>query len=256
MDGAAMQKASTAALRRHMDRLVEGAFGAQATDRDLLQRFSGQHEQAAFEVLFRRHAPMVLAVARRVLGSPHDAEDVCQAAFLVLAQKAGGQRWQSSVAGWLHKTAHQLALKLRTSAQRRTRREGSAVPPRSANPLAEISAQELLAILDEELLMLAERVREPLVLCYLQGATRDEAARRLGCPLATLKKRLERGRELLHAALGRRGLGLSAVLLGTLLSQQTAAAALLARQTAEAAATLAAGKPVAGIVSARVVELL
>src|SRR5438128_387118 len=116
---------------------------------------------------------MVLAVARRVLGNAHDAEDVCQAAFLLLARKAGAQRWQASVASWLYKAAHQLALKLRTAAMRRTRREGNAAPPRSANPLADISAQELLALLDEELLKLPERLRAPLVLCYLQGATRD-----------------------------------------------------------------------------------
>ena len=59
---------------------------------------------------------MVLATGRRVLGNAHDAEDVCQAAFLLLAQKASSQCWQTSVASWLHKTAHLLALKARTAA--------------------------------------------------------------------------------------------------------------------------------------------
>jgi hypothetical protein len=97
------------------------------------------------------------------------------------------------------------------------------------------------------------------VLCYLQGATRDEAAQRLGCPLATLKKRLERGRDRLHAALVRRGLGLSAVLLGTLVTRQTAdaaAAVVLARPTARAALALAARRPVDGAISSSVNQLV
>jgi hypothetical protein len=125
--------------------------------------------------------------------------------------------------------------------------------------LAEITGQELLTVLDEELLILPERLRAPLVLCYLQGATRDEAAQRLGCPLATLKKRLERGRARLHAALVRRGLGLSTVLLGTLLSEQSANAAAtigLARKTAQAALALTAGKLGDGMISSQVRQLV
>ncbi len=76
----------------------------------------------AFEVLFRCHGAMVLAVGRRILGDAHGAEDVCQAAFLLLAKKAPSQRWRPSVAGWLYATARQLALKARTAAARRTRR--------------------------------------------------------------------------------------------------------------------------------------
>jgi RNA polymerase sigma factor (sigma-70 family) len=229
------------------------------TDLDLLQRFSSARDQSAFEALFRRHGDMVLAVARRVLGNAQDAEDVCQAAFLLLAKKAGSQRWQPSIASWLFKTAHQLALKARTATARRARREEKAAPRLPANPLAEITGQELLAVLDEELLALPESLRGPLVLCYLQGATRDEAAHCLGCPLATLKNRLERARDRLHAALVRRGLGLSAVLLGTLLTEQSAPAATtvgLAGKTTEAALAVAAGVSFDGVVNSGVRQLL
>jgi DNA-directed RNA polymerase specialized sigma24 family protein len=91
-----------------------------------------------------------------------------------------------------------LALKVRTAASRRARREGRAAPRSPTNLLAEITGQELLAVLDEELLALPEPLCAPLVLCCLEGATRDEAAQRLGCPLATFKKRLERGRAQLQ----------------------------------------------------------
>lgn len=246
------------AVRRHLHQLAARHDDSRATDRELLRRFAARRDEAAFATLFRRHAAMVLAAGRRLLGNAHDAEDVCQAAFLLLARKASSPRWQTSVAGWLHKTAHLLALKARTAATRRARREAKAPARVPANPLAEITGQELLAALDEELLALPEPLRAPLVLCHLQGATRDEAARRLGCPLATLKKRLERGRARLHAALARRGLGLSAVLPATLLARQTAGALTLglARRTTRAALALAAGGSVDGVVPPGVSRLV
>jgi len=121
-----------------------------------------------------------------------------------------------------------------------------------------MTAQELLGILDEELLALPEPLRAPLVLCYLEGATRDEAAERLGCPLSTLKKRLERGRDRLHESLVRRALGLSAALLATLLFGQSAAAVPVAaaKKTAHAALALASGNGTEGVVSSRVGQLV
>jgi hypothetical protein len=152
-----------------------------------------------------------------------------------------------------------LALKLLRSRYRRSRRENRATPPTACNPLAEITGQELLAVLDQELLRLPEPLRAPLVLCYLQGATRDEAAQQLGCALALVKRRLELGRQRLHAALVRRGVGLSAVLLGVLTSQNAAHAAttaLLVGRTSRAACALAAGKSLVGIVPAQIIRLL
>ena len=238
--------------RRGVTALVARKIDAGAADRDLLTHFAGGKDEAAFAALVRRHGAMVLAAARRVLGNAHDAEDVCQATFLLLAKKASSSRWGISVAPWLHRTAHLLALKARTAAARRARREGRAARPEPANPLAEMTGQELLAVLDAELLALPESLRAPLVLCYLGGATRDEAAERLGCPLSTLKNRLERGRDRLHAALARRGLGLSAVLLGTLLIRQSTQAvpATLIEQTAQAAAAMTAGRGPGGFVPA------
>jgi RNA polymerase sigma factor (sigma-70 family) len=185
---------------------------SRATDRDLLNRFACSQDEAAFEVLVRRHGALVMSVARRVLGNEADAEDIFQTTFLLLAWKAASTAWQESVAGWLHRTAHHLACKARSAAQRRARHEKLAAPPGCANPLAQMTARELLAVLDEELLRLPDRYRVPLVLCYLKGATRDEAARELGCPPATVKSRLARGRDRLHRALERRGLTLAGVL--------------------------------------------
>ncbi len=228
------------------------------SDGELLRRFTERQDEAAFETLVRRHAPMVLAAGRRVLGSAHEAEDVSQAAFLILAQKAASRRWGPSVAGWLYRVAHLLAVRARRTATRRARREGvTTATPVSAEPLAEITGRELLAVLDEELLALPELFRAPLVLCYLQGATRDEAAGRLGCPLSTFKKRLATGRDRLHAALVRRGLGLPAALLvTTLVGRPTAAPAAFVKNTTQAALALAAGAAATGLVAPAVLDLV
>ena len=86
-------------LLRHLRRWA-GASSA-ASDRDLLRRFSAGRDEGAFAALLDRHGPLVLRVARRVLGNEADAEDVFQATFLVLARKAGDVAWRDSVATWV-----------------------------------------------------------------------------------------------------------------------------------------------------------
>src|SRR5262249_61733260 len=78
------------------------------------------------------------------------------------------------------------------------------------DPLAELSARELLRIVDEELRRLPEVYRLPVILCCLEGRSLDEAARQLGWTLGSVKGRLERGRARLHDRLGRRGPAVSA----------------------------------------------
>src|SRR5206468_11018458 len=132
------------------------------------------------------------------------------------------------------------------------RHEGRARAGAPGDPLEELSGRELCVALDEELGRLPEHCRAPLVLCCLEGATRDEAARRLGWTLATLKRRLARGRALLQDRLARRGFRLTEVLAAALLTEQ-AARAVVPRQLGQTTARLAtlAGQN-AGAVPARV----
>jgi RNA polymerase sigma factor (sigma-70 family) len=211
-----------------------------ATDRDLLRRFARNKDEAAFAAVVHRHGPMVLGVCRRVLGNPADAEDACQATFLVLARKAAAGRWRPSVASWLYATGRQVALNARTARSRRLKHEGRAAARPPASPLAEISGEELLAILDEELGKLPERYRAPVVLCCVEGLSRDEAAAQLGVPAATLKGQLERGRKRLHDALARRGVALGA---GLLVLAATSSAGASGPRLVEAVRVAVSGKP-------------
>jgi RNA polymerase sigma factor (sigma-70 family) len=170
---------------------------------------------------------MVLSVARRVLGQEQDAEDVCQATFLLLARKASQVLRTHSVAGWLCSTARLTALNARKIKGRRTRaaiRAGTRATKAIHPSLEQMTGAELVSALDEELARLPDRYRSPLVLCCMEGLARDAAARRLGVPLGTFRMHLERGRRRLQAALARRGIELGIALLAVGVGQNASAA--------------------------------
>src|SRR5262245_7216294 len=162
-----------------------------ATDRELLMGYANGDE-AAFAALVTRHSALVLGVCRRALPTVQDAEDAAQATFLVLARKAKSINWQASIANWLYTTARQIADRALRAVQRRTHRESHATRIAVMSPLDQMTGREVFAALDEELDRLPPRYREPLVLCYLEGLTRDEAAARLGVRPLTIKTQLDR----------------------------------------------------------------
>ncbi len=200
-------------LLRHIQRLIGTSADGVLTDRDLLQRFVRQREEDAFAALVQRHGALVLNVARRLLHSEQDAEDVFQATFLLLARKASTVQWRDTVGPWLHSVALRLAQKLRTTQARRKQHERRAAEVRASSFEDDPSWREVCVALEEEVARLPERYRTPLLLCCWEGKSRDEAAQQLGWTLGTVKARLERGRDLLRRRLGRRGVVLSAGLL-------------------------------------------
>jgi RNA polymerase sigma-70 factor (ECF subfamily) len=241
------------AVPRYLRRLAAAQTHSHLSDGQLLRRFAGQGDEVAFETLLGRHAAMVLGVCRRVLRHHQDAEDAFQATFLVLARKAASICKQDSVGCWLHGVARRLACKARAEAARRQAREARWAAPTPEGPRAALTWEEVGPALDEELQRLAEQYRAPLVLCYLEGKTRDEAARQLGWSLRTLMRRLGQGRELLRRRLSRRGVTLGAALLAAGLSSPAATAAvpeLLLNSTGKAAAGGAAAPAVSAEVAA------
>ncbi len=167
------------------------------TDADLLRLYL-DGDGAAFAALVRRHGPMVLGVCRRVLRHEQDAEDAFQATFLVLARKAHTVV-PPAVGNWLYGVAYRAAQKAREAATRQRARERRARPRLSEDrPGAEDRHEDL----DRELARLPDIYRAAVVLCDLQGLSRKEAARRLGCPEGTLSSRLAKARRLLARRLG------------------------------------------------------
>jgi RNA polymerase sigma factor (sigma-70 family) len=241
---------------RFVRRLGGIEAGDEAADAHLLERFVSHRDEEAFAVLVRRHGPMVLNVCLRILHDLHDAEDAFQATFLVLARKAGAIRRRERLGPWLHGVAQRTALKARSNAARWQEIE-SAADGSAAEPLSELAWRELRLVLDEEIGRLPTRYRAPVILCYLEGLSYAEAARQLGCPAGTVSGRLARARELLRGRLARRGFGLSAALLGTLLPASASAAVPvpLLDATVQAAAHVTRQTLAAGIVTAPVAAL-
>src|SRR5262245_50694085 len=126
----------------------------EAADAELLERFARGHEDA-FAAIVRRHGAMVLGVCRRLLDHEQDAEDACQAVFLVLARKACSIRKKASLGSWLHGVAYRIATKLRRELARRRDRERP-VDDTARTDHGDVSWREVRAILDEELQRLPE----------------------------------------------------------------------------------------------------
>jgi RNA polymerase sigma factor (sigma-70 family) len=232
--------------------------GRDLDDHELLRRFAADKDDGAFGILLERYGALVLGVCRRALRCAHDAEDACQATFLVLARQAANIRKTTSLGSWLHGVAARVAANLRREQSRRKRRERKKPSPAARDPAADVCWREVQSALDEELVRLPERLRAPLVLCYLDGLTRDEAAQLLNTSVGSLHGRLERGRRLLHGRLKRRGLTLSAALFASVLGEKVSRAALpptVAVATTQAASSLVRGQKSFGEVSATVLAL-
>jgi RNA polymerase sigma factor (sigma-70 family) len=235
-----------------MCKLLEASGPGNVADARLLELFVRQRDDTAFSVLLHRYGPMVWHVGRRVVVNSHDADDVFQATFLLLARKAESIRKQESIACWLHGVAYRLAVQLRKQRTRRRARERQARMAGVRETGFDAAWRELLAALDEEVALLPDRYRAPLLLCYLDGKTHDEAAVALGCPVGTLHSRLGRARDLLRRRLARRGLTLTATGFAALLASNAVRAAVPAalwNTTLTAAARAAAGDVTAGLVS-------
>ena len=209
--------------RRGFSERMRDLINEPISDAGLLQRFASHQDEAAFGELVKRHGPQVLKVCRRGLPSEHDVEDVFQATFFVLAHKAAALSWTDSVERWLCAVARRLVLHARASAWQRQRRErpiaalggaraearGGSLPE-SYHPLydphEEMERRDFRRVLHAALGQLPEKYRAPVVLCYLEGKTNEEAARQLGWPAGTMSRRLQRARSLLRRRLARCGL--------------------------------------------------
>jgi RNA polymerase sigma factor (sigma-70 family) len=200
---------------------------ATSSDQSLLQRYIDERDENAFGTILDRHGPMLLGLCRRQLHGSHLAEDVLQATFLVLARKARSIRRRDNLAGWLYGVAQRLGREAQRAEAARRQREQVAAHAR-AEARGEAGWDDLLRVLDEEMQRLPARYREPLLLCYLEARTQDEAAAHLGWSLSTVRRRLERGRELLRARMVRRGATLGAGLLASLVAPSTVRAVMSA----------------------------
>ncbi len=142
-----------------------------------------------------------------------DCEDAFQAVFLALFRRAQSIDPRQPLGGWLHGAAVRAAFKATANAARSRPLTAVCEQTTTGDIADELGNGELFRVVDEEIARLPALLREPFVLCCLEGRTRDEAAAALDCSVAAIKSRLERSREILRRRLERRGFGLPAAFL-------------------------------------------
>jgi RNA polymerase sigma factor (sigma-70 family) len=221
------------------------------TDGQLLERFATRPDEAgelAFAALMDRHGPMVLGVCGGLLGDPSDAEDALQATFLVLARKARSLWVRETIGPWLHGVAHRVATHALSDRARRRRHEHAAAAL-ATTAIGPAVPDELGPVLHDEIGRLPESFRAPIVLCYLEGLTHDQAAHQLGWPVGTVRSRLARGRDRLRSRLERRGVA-PAVALGPLAIDATGRTGAAIRPSLAVATARAAGRLTTGVQAA------
>src|SRR5438128_4246731 len=128
---------------QYIRRLAGTRRAAPSPDGQLLERFSGQRDEAAFAALVRRHGPMVLNVCRSVLHHEQDAEDAFQATFLVLLRKAHSIRQPEAIAGWLYEVAYHVSVNAQADAARRRAQERRASPMPAEDPTLDMTLRDL-----------------------------------------------------------------------------------------------------------------
>ncbi len=195
---------------RRLEHLLRDGIAGDLSDSDLIERFLSSGDsarEAAFTALVERHGPMVFRVCRQTLLDHHAAQDAVQATFLVLARHAGAIRKRTSVSSWLFGVARRAAARIRMDEARRQHHElrRAARLPALTSGDRELADADLYPELHAEIERLPQKYRVPIVLCYLDGLTHEQAASRLRWPLGTVKTRLTRGRERLRARLEKHG---------------------------------------------------
>jgi RNA polymerase sigma factor (sigma-70 family) len=229
------------------------------TDRELLAKFATDRDEEVFAELVRRHGPVVLAVCRRVTGHIQDAEDAFQAAFLVLARRAGQVARPELLGNWLYGVAVRTALEARTARRGVKEQQPVSVTPEPVAPTPPDNDPDLRRVIDEELARLPEKYRTAVVLCDIEGLSRKDAAGRLRVPEGTLSSRLAHARKILAQRLTQRGIVTSVGAVASVFGREANATTIstdLVQLTARAAARFAPGGVVPpDIVSTRVTTL-
>lgn len=252
-----MVKNTLLPILTYLRKVLGASANSGVSDADLLERYVAERDQAAFELLLWRHAAMVLHVCCQVLGDANAAEDAFQATFLVFVRKAGSIGRRESLGAWLYRVAYHIALKERTRRQKRTATpaELDLLEAPAESDVAE--QRELRRIVCEEVNRLPPKYRAPIVACFFEGKTHQEAALQLGWPLGTVAGRLARARELLHRRLLRRGVTLALGAILGALSVRTAQAALtgLVDSVIHTTRLLMAGQAASAVVSPSIAAL-
>ena len=215
----------------------------QATDEmALLREYATGNSEAAFETLVSRRVGFVYSAALRQVRDPYLAEEVTQAVFIILAQKAGRISGKTILAGWLFRTTRFAALaQMRADAKRR-RREQEANMQSEIQPTAPDAFWEQMSpLLDEALATLGETDRQAVLLRFFENKSLGEVGSHLGTGEDTARKRVSRALEKLHRYFSKHGISSTTAIITGAISANSVQAAPVAIEKSVTAVALAKG---------------
>ncbi len=190
------------------------------TDANLFENWLRKRDADAFKVLAGRYAAMVYQTCCRILNNPSEAEDVTQECFVILAatrKPVGGY-----LAPWLHRVAYNRSIARLRSEHRRKDRELRFASEQQATH--DRPWDEVGGLVDEAIAELPEKLRIPVVACFLDGKTHEAAAQTLGIPRSTVTYRVDRGVECLRKSLKGKGVAVTAAALTAAMTADSAVA--------------------------------
>jgi uncharacterized protein (TIGR03435 family) len=198
-------------------------------DMALLREFATNNSEAAFETLVSRHVNFVYSAALRQVRDPHLAKEVTQAAFIILAQKAGGLSDKTILTGWLYRTARFAALAQARAAAKRRQREQEANMQSEIQPSApDVCWEQMSPLLDEALATLGEKDRQAVLLRFFENKSLAEVGSSLGMGEDTARKRVARALGKLHRYFSSHGVVSTAAMIAGSISANSVQAAPVA----------------------------
>jgi RNA polymerase sigma factor (sigma-70 family) len=210
------------------------------TDAQLLSAYVEHGSEPAFADLVRRHVDLVYSAALRMVCDAHLARDVTQGTFIALAKNAGHLTDRTVLAGWLYRTAQNLAAQtVRTDARRRAREQESVAMNEMPSAESSLSWQQIAPYLDDALGDLAETDRDALLLRYFQQKSAREMAEILGISDEAAQKRVSRAVERVRDVFAKRGIAIGASGLIVLISASAVQSAPIGLAASISAAALA-----------------
>src|SRR4029077_12938962 len=175
------------------------------SDIELLREYALRQSEAAFAALVSRHIDLVYSAALRHVRNHHQAEEITQAVFVVLARKAQSLRPGTILPGWLFQTTRLTAANYLRTEIRRTRREQEAGMQSSPDDNAQDPWQQVAPALNDVIADLGEKDRNAIVLRFLQGKDFKEVGAALGATEEAAQMRVGRALEKLRKLFAKRG---------------------------------------------------
>ncbi len=194
-------------------------------DNELLAQYAHNQSEEAFAALVSRHVNMVYSVALRHVSNLHEAEDITQVVFLLLAKKAGSLSPKTILSGWLYRTAQLTAANYWRMENRRQCREQEVHLQSFITESEPDVWKQIAPMLDVAMGHLGNRERDAVVLRFFEGKSLKEVGNALGASEDAAQKSIERALKKLRNFFTKRSITLSAATLMGILSTHSVQAA-------------------------------